>query len=503
MFIALLALLNPANAASLDLLEVGGAWGTPGATNPSALWWNPAGIAVGGGHQYLIEAAPVSANVGYDRKNPNYGEGTDLFGEPAEYNYGGKDEIQFGGVVPFIGASSDFTVKGLGIGAALYVPTARGGVSQTKNGPGRYHLKDGNIQSIHAALGGGYHIAEMVAVGVSGAYTMNTWEAVTDVETLSSLHDGINDIFPDSSPYQDWMIEDLDYSGTTDFSKMEKNVLTFGAGIYITPMGEKLGISLGYHHGYRLDYEGDVKLDLGCPPEFDGIGRLGATSKGICDVTMKGKGTIGYNLPSRINLGVVLQPIDKLRLEVMGSYVMWSAFTDYDITTDISSDQVDITSTSCDEGNEEACERVEEDKAETADLVSQNRQWARDNRNTFWVGVDGKMKVHKLFTVGGRVFYDRSAIPSNVKSTNNYDLNTLGLMALAAVTPHKAAGIGLSYTRHQMFAQTVNDSSFAVDVDPEERANDRIFYPSADGTYTGGINRFAVSVTGQIGGKKK
>ena len=484
MFIALLALLNPANAASLDLLEVGGAWGTPGATNPSALWWNPAGIAVGGGHQYLVEGAPVLATVGYDRTNPDYGEGTDLFGEEANYNYGGRDDITFSGVVPFIGASSDFGVDGLGIGAALYVPTARGGVSQTKNGPGRYHLIDGDIKSIHVALGGGYHIADKVALGVSGALTMNSWEAVTDVETLSSLDEGINDIFPGSSPYQDWMIEQQDYSGQLTFETLHQNALTFGAGIYITPV-DKLGISIGYHQGYRLDYEGDVEIALGCPPDFDGLGRFAAESRGICDSTFKGEGTIGYDLPSRFNFGVVVQPIDKVRLEAMGSYVMWSVFTDYDITTKIDRSQIDLDD-----------DVVAE---ETAALVSQNRKWARDNRNTVWLGVDGKVKIHKLFTAGARVFYDRSAIPSSVKSTNNYDLDTLGLMGLAAVTPHDAVGIGLSFTRHQMFAQTVKDSAYGLTLE-EDRKADRLYYPSANGTYTGGINRIALSVTGKFGG---
>ena len=43
-----------AGAASLDLLEVGGAFGTPAATNPTAIWWDPAGIAVHGGTQVYV-----------------------------------------------------------------------------------------------------------------------------------------------------------------------------------------------------------------------------------------------------------------------------------------------------------------------------------------------------------------------------------------------------------------------------------------------------------------
>jgi len=484
--IALLALFSPANAASLDLLEVGGAWGTPGATNPSALWWNPAGLAVEGGHQYLVEGAPVFAKVGYDRDNPDYGEGTDLFGAPAEYNYGGEDPVSFSGVVPFLGVSSSLGVDGLGIGAGLYVPTARGGIQDNKGGPGRYHLIEGDIRSIHTSLGAAYQVADIIAFGASGAYTMNSWEAVTDVETLSSLHDGVNELLPGASPYQDWMFEDPNYSGRLTFDALHKNVFTFGAGVYLTPLGDTLGVSLGYQHGYRLDYEGDVKIALGCPPDTDTLGRLAAESRGICDVTLNGKGFIGYNLPSRLNMGVVLQPIEKIRLEVMGAYVLWGAFTDYEIRTEVPRSQIDLDD--------------DETAEETAELVSQNRKWARDNRNTFWVGVDGKLKVHKLFTVGARVFYDRSAIPTSVKSSNNYDLDTLGLMGLAAVTPIDAVGVGVSFTRHQMFAQTVSDSAFNLSL--EDRAADRVYYPSANGTYSGSINRLAINVSGRFGKDK-
>ena len=41
------ALIVAAQAASLDLLEVAGPFGTPTATDAAAVYWNPAGLAMG------------------------------------------------------------------------------------------------------------------------------------------------------------------------------------------------------------------------------------------------------------------------------------------------------------------------------------------------------------------------------------------------------------------------------------------------------------------------
>ena len=64
----LLLLLSAfAHAANVDNLEIGGLWGSPGATDATALWWNPAGLAADTGTRVHLEGAPTLAGIKYDR----------------------------------------------------------------------------------------------------------------------------------------------------------------------------------------------------------------------------------------------------------------------------------------------------------------------------------------------------------------------------------------------------------------------------------------------------
>lgn len=507
---------TPGRAASLDLVEVGGMYGTPAATNPSALWWNPAGLAVGGGTQAMIEVAPTFAAVEANRSNPDYGDvdnthpGMEAY--PDSYDYGGIDNLSFDGVVPFIGLSSNFTLPGLGVGVGLAVPTARGGTSDQEWGPNRFALRDGAITTLHAMGAVSYQILGKVAVGASVSFVDSSYFANTDTTIYPDVAWEAAELLGGTPPttYQDGYIENQGYSSTLVFGGEEGNgkhgvlkdtAVTFGAGVYVTPIGDKLGISLAYNHGTRLDHQGDLTMRFNCPPDYDALTALGLQQAGLCDpetlegAVLQGTGKIGYSLPSRIHLGVMVSPMERLRLEVMGAYVFWSAFTDYEITTVIKPDQIDVEDPAVAE--------------ETADLVSQERLWARDNVDTFWVGVDGKVKVHDLFTTGARVVFDKSAIPDDAVSANNYDGDTVMLTGLAMLTPIQQLGIGATFGHYFIATRNVTNSLYSVDIaraDPngedyyvEDPAIDRYFYPSANGTYTGSINRIGIVLKGQIG----
>lgn len=504
LLVSMLALSPSARAASLDLLEVGGAYGTPGATNPSAIWWNPAGLAVGSGKiQFLLEGAPTFAKVTVDRANPDYGAldpANAAEGYPSSYDYSGKDTLSFNGVVPFLGVSTNFLVPGLGFGIGLAVPTARGGNSDQEFGANRFMIREGNIQALHFMAGGGYQILNKVALGASVSLVDSSWYANTDTTAYPDLENAISDILGPSDTFQDGYIEEQGYSSTLIFGgqdgdshgALRDTAFTFGTGIYVTPIGKKLGISLSYNHGVKLQHEGDLTMKFQCPPDYDLFSKLGAETRGICNTTLQGKGAIGYDLPARINAGIVLSPIDKVRLEVMGSYVMWSAFTDYDIHTEIPVEEIQAARP----------EITPEVAAETVDLVSQDRQWARDTENTYWVGVDGKVRLTDLVTVGGRVMYDHHGIPDSALSANNIDFDSVIPSVLVQVNPIEQLGIGLSYSHHFLMTRTTTTSAYSVTIDDANAQPDRYFYPSSNGTYGGSINRLGIVVRGGFGGTK-
>lgn len=509
-----LALCSSSHAASLDLLEVGGAYGTPAATNPSAVWWNPAGLAVNGGTQFMIEIAPTFAGIDANRAQPSYPDPTvpmDSFyaaGFPQDPQYGGQDHITFNGVVPFVGVSSDLTVEGLGVGLGLAVPTARGGVSDMATNANRFALREGSIQDIHVMLGAGYQIKNKVAIGAGVHYVDASYYADIDStsypdiawavqEELGIMPPSFQDIYNEQPGYATDVIMGGDQGGGKH-GALHDRTFTFSVGAHVTPLPKErmLDISLAYVHGVSLNTEGDLTLKFSCPEDYDALAQLAFEDNGLCNSTFQGTGSIAYNLPGRIHLGVATSPIDRLRLELMGAYVMWSAFTDFDIITEVGADQIPVEDPAL--------------AAETADLVSQHRLWARDNKDSFWLGVDGKLQLHKFVTGGLRVLYDHHAVPSSAVSINNLDNDTVALTGMAMVSPISKLGIGLSFGHYFLASRTITDSAFAVsleDANPNGEtyyaANpdvDRYFYPESNGTYAGGINRLGITLKGNFGG---
>lgn len=507
MLLLALSLFTTAEAGSLDLLEVGGPWGTPGATNPTAIWWNPAGLAVQDKpFQFIVSGSPTMATVNINRDSPDYGPPGDVdedgvpipVDEP--YDYGGQSQIKLTAVVPFIGVQSNLGVKNLGVGAGLFVPFALGGrtgdkpptydeLLKDKKGADDYYedpisffLRDGNIQAVYTSIGAGYHIADKVALGVTGSLVDNTWYAVTDVETLSTL-EGAGGALADYAD-REQLFESRDYKSTLHFDHLKDRAFTLGTGIYVTPV-DGVGISVAFNKGFRLENTGNVMVTTGCPPEEDSLGRLGVEAMALCNATTQGTSTVSYNLPSRVHGGVVLDGIDRLRLEAMGGWVGWSAFTDYEIQTRVDEEAVD------DAANPEAA----------AELISQDRLWARGAQNSFWVGVDAKGEaVQDTLTLGGRVLFDKAALPTEVVAGNNFDADRIHLGAVAAVGPFAGLSFAGNFTQQVLFTRTVENSAFDVSLGPEEdRKADRFYYPSAAGEYKGSITQFGISVMGHWG----
>jgi long-subunit fatty acid transport protein len=196
---------------------------------------------------------------------------------------------------------------------------------------------------------------------------------------------------------------------------------------------------------------------------------------------VKAHGTVGYRLPSRFMGSLQAEVAPGVLVEAMGGYVMWSVFDDFDIVVK-----------DTDELNDFANE-------ETHTKVDQHRTWARDNVDSFWVGTDIKAEVGELTTVGGRVMFDKSAVPTEVLSPNNYDTDTIMLSGMVAYEAVPGIQFGLSFTEHMAAARTVTSSAFGMSVDPELRREDRYFYPQMAGTYRSSIHRFGISVRGQFG----
>lgn len=469
----LLALLaSPAHAASLDLVDVGGPFGTPGADDPTAVWWNPAGLSTGSGTRLYLEGAPVFARISFDRDSAVEG---------------GLQEYTFFGVAPFVGLATDAGVDGLGIGAALIVPQARGASTDDPTGPGRSSLVEANIQVIQPTLAVSYEIADVLSLGASVGFAHSTWSGSLDTEYATALYDetalltGSGDVLG----YTDATVEDPEYNARADFQELVATGVVFGAGISITPV-DMITIAASYNHGWNAVHEGTAAIGFGCPPSSDPLGRLGAELKGLCDADATADASVTYRYPSRIHAGVVVRPSKALRLEGMGGYTFWSAYKDLDVVLD------NVTKVTDGEGFD----------ADTAEKLGKDRKWARDGQNTWWAGVDAKYTFLERFTVGGRALFDKASTPDHAMSPNNYDADTIHLGGLVSARPLKWLELGVSYNHQLALPRTITTNAFSVAIDPTDRVEDRWFYPTMNGTYRTSIGRVGIQIRGQFDHKK-
>jgi long-subunit fatty acid transport protein len=452
----MLLLVGSTLAASLDNLEIGGPWGTPTATDATAVWWNPAGVAAGEGTRIQLEGAPMFATVTFERDEP----------------HGGNDIYRLAGVVPYVGVVSDLTVPGLGLGLALAVPYARGGAEVNEPGPGRYAMRDGDSRAIFGIVAAGYELADRVALGASFAVVRSTWTARVDQDTIPDLAHAL-EAQGEHPTYTDADLEDPDYAASLQFSELSDVTFTFGAGARVK-IGERVEAAVAYVHGADVTNTGDVTMYFQCPPDSDHLGYAGAQIAGVCttgDNVFHADASVAYTLPSRVHGGVAVTPTPGLRLEAMGGWVGWSVYDDFDITTSSS----DVT------------------EPEGKALVERSRKWARANVDTGWGGIDAKGTLGERWTLGARVLYDGAAVPDAAMSTNNYDANAVMTSVLVAVKPTKRLEIGASYTHHFLAEREITTSGFSQTVEGEP-VEDRWNYPAANGTYGGQIDRIGVAV---------
>jgi long-subunit fatty acid transport protein len=481
----MLLFLSLAAAASLDNLEIGGPWGSPTSTDGTSGWWNPAGFAVGKGTRLDLELAYEDAQITFDRADPN----------------GGDDVYTLSGLPPYLGAAADVGKLGpgnLGVGLVFALPFIRGGTETTPPGSGHYHMIDGDSKAMWIGAGVAYDVQDIISFGVTGAVVHSTWAAEVDQDTMPDLYAAVKkqggQATADALGYTEDGLENPDYAAHLDFGgesgglsgkgELTGDAFSFAAGVLVHP-SDRFAIGVTYVHGAVIENTGDVVIDFACPPDTDGIGRAIASSHGVCNTTVRGDGYVGYTLPRRVHGGVMFKPVDPLRLEVMGGWVRWSEYSDFHIKVS----NTDVTG-----ANDTAT-------AEAKDLVEQTRDWARENEDTFWVALDGKVKVGKQWTFGGRYWFDHHAVPDEALSTNNWDADEHIVSGLVAFKPVKFFEVGLSFTQHFVGERVIDNSGFANPLDVEAVA-DRWRYPQSNGTYNGSISRVGLQLKGTFGGEK-
>ncbi|MCA9513915.1 MAG: outer membrane protein transport protein [Myxococcales bacterium] len=164
---ALVPMLSPpAQASGLLAVRFGGEHGHPTTSNPTAIYFNPAGMSLMGGTRLMLDGTFAWRSLTYTRDpgaidnvlaDPNVGTGTPE-GDGVAANSGEGHLFNLVGS-PFAAIVTDFGVEGLGVGLGFYVPF--GGSSSfdqvdasdafpgAKDGPQRWWAIDGTLRALY------------------------------------------------------------------------------------------------------------------------------------------------------------------------------------------------------------------------------------------------------------------------------------------------------------------------------------------------------------------
>ena len=119
------------------------------------------------------------------------------------------------------------------------------------------------------------------------------------------------------------------------------------------------------------------------------------------------------------------------------------------------------------------------------------------------MGVDAKVRVKEIVILGARAIYDHRAVPNVSLSPNNVDTDVFSLTPSVTVDLKNKVRVGASYGHSFFTARDIDDNGFAVTLDPENRNEDRYFYPQMNGQYSGSIDRVGINVSGRFGVKEE
>lgn len=418
--------MREARAAGFAAARFGGEHGHVVTTNPTALYFNPAGIAFSEGTHIFVDGTlalrhatwdhPVTAN---DFPDPMGGEG----------QASGKATLSnvFGG--PMLGATTK--LGNFAFGASLTVPFG-GRASWDKNirfenhptfplgidGIQRWHGIEGALTFIYLTAGAAYRLGPL-AIGVTGNLVLSS---VKSLQAKGFARQG------ESNPSNEGRAE-IDVSGTHG---------SFGVGAMLEAVPERVWIGASYQAQPGLGAQvltGTLTNDyLGSAAPFP----------------------VKFNqaLPDIIRLGARFRPIETIELRAFGDYTRWSVMKTQCVVLDQKDYQCVVNADGSD--------------ASGAGAVLQNlrRRW----KDTFGVRAGVSYWVAppvELFTGLG---YETAAVPDETLDPAIGDANSVAAALGVRLGVLPSLFVAGSYTNIQFLDRdTIGKSETAVPSFPTKR----------------------------------
>ncbi|MCG3172266.1 MAG: hypothetical protein GMKNLPBB_00414 [Myxococcota bacterium] len=168
----ILCIASTASAGGLFMPEVGtrtmqrGASGLAVVNDPSALWYNPAGLVSGSGTELLLDVSIVDTIITYERTRS---DGTTPFCARSDAAGSQICKVRNDGfpfIIPILAAATDFGLKNWRFGAGVTGPMGYDYAFPAR-GPQRYVVIDSQILQIKYMLGAAWRPVRWLDVGVT------------------------------------------------------------------------------------------------------------------------------------------------------------------------------------------------------------------------------------------------------------------------------------------------------------------------------------------------
>lgn len=418
-----------AAAGGFLVARFGGEHGHPTTDNPTAIYYNPAGLSLGTGTRLYLDGNFAWRTFTYDR-DPDAIDNPQPAGEASANTprgTAGKDgvaansgEAKLANFIasPFAAVVTDFGVKGLGVGASFSVPF--GGTSVWDDGqaseeyPGsvdgtqRWWVIEGTIQSIYLTGAAAYEIPDTrLSIGLA----VNT--VLSKVHTVRARNtDGTDNLVVGDQLQEGRAL--VEVSGVD---------LSIGFGLLWQPLDNLwIGASYQSQPGFgEQKLEGDGTIIVG-KSEIDG---------------KKTKMEFFQELPDVVRLGARYRPTPVSEIRLFGDYQRWSVFTEQCFLN------ADIQGRSCTPGA---------DGVVDGKIAIIPRDW----EDTFGVRAGYSHWLGSTEVLGG-LGYDSNAVPDDTIDPSLYDTDKVtASLGARFVLIENALHLGATFTQVVYFERTVD-----------------------------------------------
>jgi long-chain fatty acid transport protein len=389
----------PAHAGGFSVARFGGEHGTPTTGDPTAMYYNPAGLAFGKGTNVYVEGLFAFRSLTYDRPAgaiDNVTNGPGEAGTPSGQGVAansGEAKLFNPIVSPFIGIATDFGVENLGVAVGFYTPF--GGTSiwddneafrgntqfpGAVDGQQRWHNIEGTIRSSYITAAGAYRIpSAKIAFGLGANVVLS------EVSTVRARNaDGTDNLVSASGAVAEGR----------SFLDVSHVGFALGAGVIYEPTPElRVGLSYQSQPNFgNMTLSGTIDNKLATAPATTGDAELIQA------------------LPDVIRLGVQYQATPELQLRFWGDFTRWSTF-DKQCIIDAS-----VEGRSCD---------IQEDGSETPDSSGIIANIPRFWKNTFGLRASASYNFTPNVEINGGLGYDGNAVPDRTMESSLPDMNKM------------------------------------------------------------------------------